>query len=146
MNYLEKLTQQISTWPGVSTRPHRFGGTEFSFGKAEIGHTHTGGIIDIPMPLPIHDALLEEGLAEQHRWVPNSGWITFHFRNEEGFQHALWLARLSYLRYALKTSNDPEAFLAQETVNLALTPRFAALIAKFLPIEKVQATAQTAGA
>ena len=23
------------------------------------------------------------GLAEEHRWVPNSGWITFHIRNEE---------------------------------------------------------------
>jgi hypothetical protein len=58
----------------------------------------------------------------------------------------LWLARLSYLRYVLKTSNDPVAFLAQETADLALTPRFTALMAKFLPIEKVQTTAQTAGA
>jgi hypothetical protein len=146
MNYLEKLTQQISTWPGVSTRPHRFGGTEFSFGKAEVGHTHTGGIIDIPMPLPIHDALLEEGLAEQHRWVPNSGWITFHFCNEKGFQHGLWLARLSYLRYALKTSSDPEAFLEQEIASLGLTPRFATLVAKFLPVTKPAGIAQTASA
>jgi len=50
--------------------------------------------------------LLADGLAEEHHWVPNSGWITFHVRNEEDLKHALWLMRLSYLRYALKKAAD----------------------------------------
>jgi len=40
---------------------------------------------------------LAEGLAEEHRWVPNSGWATFHIRKAEDVKHALWLMRLSYL-------------------------------------------------
>lgn len=44
---------------------------------------HQGGIVDIPFPRPGRDALLAEGLAEEHRWVPNSGRITFHVRGEE---------------------------------------------------------------
>jgi hypothetical protein len=66
----------------------------------------------------VRDALLAEGLAEEHRWVPNSGWTSFHVRSEDDFKHAVWLMRLSYLRYALKTvglSNfrEPEVLPAQ---------------------------------
>ena len=87
----------------VSVHSHRFGGKEFLFGSAEIGHMHKGGIVDIPFPRAVRNALLAAGLAEQHRWVPNSGWITFRMHNEEALSHALWLMRLSYIRYALKT-------------------------------------------
>jgi len=57
-----------AAWPDVSIHPHRFGGPEFRFGNAEIGHVHVGGTVDIPFPRPVHDALLAEGLAEEHRW------------------------------------------------------------------------------
>ena len=77
MTHLKRLEEEISTWPNISIHPHRFGGREFRFGSAEVGHVHTGGIVDIPFPRPVRDALLAEGLAEEHRWVPNSGWITF---------------------------------------------------------------------
>src|SRR5258707_14991274 len=39
----------------------------------------------------LRNALLENGLAEEHHWVPNSGWITFQIRSEEDLSHALWL-------------------------------------------------------
>src|SRR6201987_6277430 len=97
MNYLKKLEDEISTWPNVSVYSHRFGGTEFRFGNAEVGHVHTGGVVDIPFPRSIHDVLLAEGLAQQHRWVPNSGWITFRIRSEADIEHALWLMRLTNL-------------------------------------------------
>jgi hypothetical protein len=111
MRYFDRLVEELSSWPSVSTNPHRFGGTEFRFKAAEIGHIHPGGIVDIPFPRPIRDALLAEGLAQEHRWVPNSGWITFQIRNDDDFKHAIRLMRLSYLRYTLKTANDPFRYL-----------------------------------
>jgi hypothetical protein len=131
---IQELKAHVTQWPGVSVRGHRFGGTEYCYGKGEIGHTHPGGIVDIPMPRLIHDALLEEGLAEQHRWAPDSGWITFRIRDEKGLQHALWLMRLSYLRYALRQSDDPQALFETESKALSLNPRFVDLLAKFLPV------------
>ena len=94
MSLLSELEQQILSWPEVSVQPHRFGGREFRFRAAEIGHVHTGGIVDIPFPRPVHDALLDEGLAEKHHWVPNSGWITYRVPGENDLGHALWLMRL----------------------------------------------------
>jgi hypothetical protein len=133
VNFLKEVEAELSAWPEVSVRPHRFGGREFRFGNAEVGHIHTGGIVDIPFPRPIRDALLAEGLAEEHRWVPNSGWITFRVRSKDDLEHALWLIRLSYLRYALKTASDPHGLLEQETRELHLRPRFKSLLEPFLP-------------
>jgi hypothetical protein len=65
---------------------------------------HASGMVDLPFPHPVRDALLAEGLAEEHRSVPDSGWITFHVRSDEDFNHAVWLMRLSYLRYAMKAA------------------------------------------
>jgi len=136
MKYFERLEQEILSWPGVSTQPHRFGGREFRFKAAEIGHIHTGGTVDIPFPRSIRDALLAEGLAQEHRWVPNSGWITFQIPNEVGFKHAVWLMRLSYLRYALKTATDPRRMLEQGSEQLQLNPLFRSLLERFAPATK----------
>lgn len=118
MNDFDKLGQQVSTWPNVSIHPHRFGGREFRFGSAEIGHIHVGGILDIPFPRAIRDTLLEEKLAEEHHWVPNSGWVTYRIRGEGDWEHAFWLMRLSYLRYALKNAREPRTMLEEESNNL----------------------------
>ena len=133
MKFLERFEQELSSWPGVSIPPHRFGGREFRFKAAEIGHIHTGGIVDIPFPRLVRDSLLVEGLAEEHHWVPNSGWITFQVRGEEDLKHALWLMRLSYMRYALKIACDPRRFLDEQSEELQLSPRLKSLFEGFLP-------------
>jgi Family of unknown function (DUF5519) len=74
MNYLKPLEAEVSALPNVSIHPHRFGGREFRFGNAEVGHTHAGGIVDIPFPRPVRDALLAEG------WLRS----TAGFRTQDG--------------------------------------------------------------
>ena len=128
MRSLDQLVEEVSSWAGVSVYPHRFGGKEFQFGSAEVGHVHHGGIVDILFPRPVRDALLEEQLAEEHHWVPNSGWITFNMRSEHDVQHALWLMRLSYLRYQLKIAVNANEILEAEAERLRLSPRFKALL------------------
>src|SRR5437899_1076558 len=119
-----------------------FGGKEFRYGSAEVGHVHTGGVVDIPFPRSVHDVLLARGLAEEHRWVPNSGWITFHVRCDEDLRHARWLMRLSYLRYALKTAPDARKLLEQESQELQLGPEVRSLLEKFVPVTARQVLAE----
>ena len=132
MKYFEGLEQQVSSWANVSSHPHRFGGREFRFGSAEIGHIHIGGAVDIPFPRSVRDALLAEGLADEHRWVPNSGWITFRVRGEEDVKHAVWLMRLSYLRYALKIASDPRRALDEYGEELQLSSKLKSLLEPFV--------------
>lgn len=129
---LEKLKEELAGWPHVSVRA-ALAGPNFRFGTAEIGHVHIGGIVDIPFTRSIRNALVEEGLAEQHRWVPNSGWVTFHVHGDQDLRHTLWLMRLSYLRYALKEGCNPRRQFQQERDELHLGPRFASLLEQFIP-------------
>ncbi len=133
MKYLKMLEEEASAWPSISVHTHRFGGREFRFGSAEVGHMHYGGVVDIPFPRSVRDLLLAEGLAEEHRWVPNSGWITCHAHSEEDLKRALWLMRLSYLRYALKTATDPRKLFERESEELHLSTQFRSLFEPFVP-------------
>jgi hypothetical protein len=89
---------------------------------------------------------LADGLAEEHHWVPNSGWITFRIRSERDFDHAMWLMRLSYLRYALKLVTDPRKLFEQESEELRLNPRFKSLIEPFVPKTAKQGSAESLSA
>jgi luciferase-like monooxygenase len=109
MEFVNALENEVAEWPEVSVRPHRFGGKEFRFRHAEVGHVHENGIVDIPFPRAVRDALLAKGLAEEHHWVPNSGWTTLRVRNEKDVRHALWLLRLCYERYASKAQAEAAA-------------------------------------
>lgn len=111
LSYIEQIQTEVTSWEGVSAAPHRFGGVEFNIGKAEIGHFHPGGVIDIPFPMNLRNQLLTEGLVSKHHWLPDSGWVTFRVRSEADIPRVLWLLKLSYLRYVLKHKNrvDVEA-------------------------------------
>lgn len=132
MGHLDRLEHEVSSWDGISVHPHRFGGREFRFGDAEVGHIHAGGILDVPFPRMVRDALLDEGLAEEHHWVPNSGWVTYQIRSDDNLHHALWLARLSYLRYALKNAADSRELFETESAHLRLSARFKVLLEPFV--------------
>jgi hypothetical protein len=138
MQLLKRLEETVASWPRISVHAHRFGGREFRFANAELGHVHYGGVVDIPFPRSIRDALLTERLAEEHRWVPNSGWITFRVQRDRDLTHALWLMRLSYFRYALKTTADPCEMFAEAIRELKLNAQFISLLEQFVPLNKKQ--------
>ena len=100
------------------------------------------GSLTSRFPRSVRDALLADGLAEEHHWVPNSGWITFRIRSEQDLEHALWLMRLSYLRYALKTATDPRKLFEQESEELRLNPHFKSLLEPFVPKTANQVSAE----
>ena len=63
-------------------------------------------------------------------------------RSEEDLSHALWLMRLSYLRYALKTNSEPRKVFEQESERLRLSPRFKSLLEPFVPKTAEQVSAE----
>lgn len=129
----ERLKEEVSSWPGISVHPHRFAAREYRLGHAEVGHVHLWGDVDIPFPRPVHDFLLAHSLAEQHRWVPDSGWTTFRIGDGGNLEHAIWLMRLSYLRYSLRSAADPGSLLAMEGERLHLHAELLAALARFIP-------------
>ena len=113
-SHMEQVQQEVSSWDGVSVSPHRFGGVEFKLANAEVGHIHQNGLLDIPFPMKLRDQLLLEGLVSKHHVLTDSGWISFRVRSENDVPHAIWLLKLSYLRYVLKRNNQAKAQTNQD--------------------------------
>jgi hypothetical protein len=92
------IRDEVASWDGVETRPHRFGGVELRLGRRELGHLHPGGVADLPFPRRIRDMLVETGRAEPHHVLPESGWVTRRVRSAEDASEVVDLFRLSYER------------------------------------------------
>lgn len=128
------LKEEVSSWEGVSVHPHQFAAQEYRYGRAEVGHVHFWGDVDIPFPRSIRDFLLEKKLAEPHRWIPDSGWTTFRIRGDEDVAHAIWLMRLSYLRYALKSAIEAAPLLEFEDQRYSFGPGLVFMLSLFVPL------------
>ncbi len=106
--WMRGLVDEVTSWPGVSSHEHRFGGVEFRIGDREIGHAHSFGIVDIPFTVKIRDALIRAGRGERHHWLPDSGWTTVRVK-EHGIDGVVNLLRLSYLRIQMKSGDSAAA-------------------------------------
>lgn len=94
----EIIEQEVSGWPGVETRPHRFGGVEFRVRGHEIGHLHGSRLADLPFPVRMRKELVESGRARLHHVLPETGWVSYPIRGEGDVEGALELFRLNYER------------------------------------------------
>lgn len=86
----------VSGWDGVTSHPHRFGGTEYRLGDREIGHVHGDGLVDIPFPTKVRNELVAAGRAVPHYVLPESGWVSFYIDAPEDVENAVALLRRSY--------------------------------------------------
>lgn len=94
----DAIVREVSSWPGVTTCRHRFGGTEFRYGHRELGHLHGSRLADLPFPLLVRDALVSNGRAEVHHVHPESGWVSFFIQGEADIAKVVALFRLNYDR------------------------------------------------
>ncbi len=72
----ELIREAVTSWPGVTETTHRFGGTEYLYGKKEIGHVHGDRLADLPLPRDLHDRVIAAGRAQPHHVLPETGWVS----------------------------------------------------------------------
>ena len=90
------ITHTLSSWDGVSTAPHRFGGVEYRLGTRELGHIHGDALVDIPFPKKVRDEIVDAKLAQPHHILPETGWVSFYLREEADINKAIDLLKRSY--------------------------------------------------
>ncbi|HZR26538.1 MAG TPA: luciferase family protein [Vicinamibacterales bacterium] len=94
----ERIRSEVSRWPNVTAKAHRFGGIEYRVGRREIGHVHGDRLADLPFPVSVRDELVAAGRAERHHILPDSGWVSYWMRSDADADGAIALFRLSYER------------------------------------------------
>jgi hypothetical protein len=92
----EIVEHEVSGWPEVEAQPHRFGGVEFRYRGHEIGHLHGSRTADLPFPIRIRKELVDEGKAEPHHLLPQTGWISYYPHGSEDAPAVVKLFRLNY--------------------------------------------------
>jgi len=92
----EKIDAAVQGWSGITSQPHRFGGTEYCLGRREIGHVHGDSLVDIPFPKTVRNELVTAGRAEPHHILPESGWVSIYLRQASDVDRAIELLRLSF--------------------------------------------------
>ena len=92
----KSITEAVTSWTGVTTQPHRFGGVEYVIGKREVGHIHGDSLVDIPFPKKVRDEFVAAGRAQPHHILPETGWISFYIRQPEDVDKAIALLQESY--------------------------------------------------
>ncbi len=102
----EAVERALLSWPGVSTKIHRFGGVEFIVNGREIGHIHGHGLLDIPFTRDLRDDAVTSGLARPHHIFPLSAWVSFDLHTNGDVPNALILLRRNYER---RQAMDTEA-------------------------------------
>jgi hypothetical protein len=102
----ELIRQEVTSWPGVTVTAHRFGGTEYLYGKKEIGHVHGDRLADLPLPRELHDRVIASGQAQPHHVLPETGWVSVWIDGPQDAAGVIELFRMQYERYA---KNAPQS-------------------------------------
>ena len=116
---VERLVDEVGSWPGVTVAEHRFGGIEWRVGPREIGHVHAWGMLDVAYLRALRDALVAEGRTGVHHLLDESGWTTFYVEGPGDYDHARWLVRLSYLYHVNVLKKRPAGAEEYAAVDVA---------------------------
>ena len=101
----ERISREVSSWPGVTAESHRGGMIFFHVGRREIGHLHGERLADLPFPVRIREKLVAEGKADLHYLHPRTGWVSYYVRGEADIDRIVELFRLNYGRPWLSPSS-----------------------------------------
>jgi hypothetical protein len=91
-----RLAEALRAWPGITTGPGRFDAITYSLANREVGHVHGNSHADLPLPKPLRNELVENGIAQPHHFLPQSGWVTVPIDVEGGVENALEVFKLNY--------------------------------------------------
>jgi hypothetical protein len=95
--YILTIEREVSTWPGVSLEPGRFGATSFRYGKREIGHIHRDRIADLPVTSEMREDILGRVRARPHR-AGVKGYISYPLEDQEDVSVVLEILSRNYDR------------------------------------------------
>jgi hypothetical protein len=95
----EQITEEVTSWPGVTARPGRRGEFAFRVGSREIGHLHGDHAAHFFFPKQVWTDLFNEGRVVHHPVFPDKpGPAARRIEDEDDARDVIQLLRLNYDR------------------------------------------------
>jgi hypothetical protein len=95
----QRITEEVTSWPGVTAGPGRRGEFAFKLGHREIGHLHGDRSAHFFFPKPLWAELKDQGRIEEHPVFPGKqGPAARRIGDEDDVRDVIELMRLNYDR------------------------------------------------
>jgi Family of unknown function (DUF5519) len=95
----QRITREVTSWPGVEAGPGRRGEFAFTVGGREIGHLHGDRAAHFGFPKDVGERLREEGRVGPHPVAPHKpAWGARRIETDEDVLDVIELMRLNYDR------------------------------------------------
>jgi hypothetical protein len=95
----ERITEEVTSWPGVTAGPGRRGEFAFRVGGREIGHLHGDHVAHLGFPKHLWKRLFDEGRIGYHPVFPDrAGFGARRIETEADVEDVIALMRINYER------------------------------------------------
>ena len=99
----ERITAEVTSWPGVEAGTGKRGEWSFTAGRKEIGHLHGDRVAHFGFPKDVWQELFDAGRIDYHPVFPGKpGFGARSIRDESDEADVIELMRLNYDRVAAK--------------------------------------------
>src|SRR4051795_5680327 len=97
----ERITEEVTSWPGVSAGPGSRGEFAFTVGRRQIGHLHGDRSAHFSLPKHAWAELHEQGRIVEHPVLPGTqGPAARRIETDDDVEDVIALMRLNYERIA----------------------------------------------
>lgn len=95
----QRITDEVTSWPGVEAGPGDRGEFSFKLGRREIGHLHGDHALHIGFSKAVWNELYEQGRIDYHPVFPGKpGYAARRIETEDDVRDVIALLRLNYDR------------------------------------------------
>jgi hypothetical protein len=106
----KRITEEVSSWPGVAAGLGRRGEFAFTVGGREIGHLHGDHSAHFGFPKEVWAALFEQKRIDYHPIFPGRpGFGSHRIESEADVEEVIGLLRLNYKRVIARHGLPAEA-------------------------------------
>ena len=97
------ITEEVTSWPGVTAGPGSRGEFSFKVGRKEIGHLHGDRVAHFGFPKNVWQELFDAGRIDYHPVFPGKpGFGARDIRSEDDARDVIALMRLNYDRFVAR--------------------------------------------
>lgn len=110
MTASQRITAEVTSWPGVEAGPGRRGEFAFRVGRREIGHLHGDHAAHFAFGKDLGTTLRERGMVVDHPVFPGkSEMAARRIEGQEDVDDVIGLMRINYDRIAARYGPPSEA-------------------------------------
>ena len=106
----QRITEEVTSWPGVEAGPGRRGEFAFTVGRKPLGHLHGDRVFHGSFPKAVWQGLFDQGRIDYHPVFPGKpGYAARRIETDDDVRDVIELIRLNYDRVAARHRSPQDA-------------------------------------